>query len=49
MSSVPDITDPALAAPLPAADEAFLDKYGNQNGSFDVGDLRAYLADNPVR
>ncbi len=36
------------AAPLSAEDRAYLDAVGNQNGRYDVGDLRSYLAEHPV-
>ena len=36
------------AAPLNQAQQDFLDLFGNQNGRYDVGDLRAFLGDNPV-
>jgi len=31
------------ATPLTAEEEGYLDAYGNDNGQYDVGDLRAYL------
>ena len=31
------------ATPLTTEEEAYLDAYGNNNGQYDVGDLRAYL------
>ncbi|NIN12943.1 MAG: hypothetical protein GTN62_07400, partial [Gemmatimonadales bacterium] len=31
------------AAPLTAEERAYLDRFGNANGQYDVGDLRAYL------
>ena len=34
-------------APLSAAEEALLDREGNGNGRYDVGDLRAYLRRHP--
>jgi len=32
-----------VAAPLTVAEEEYLDRFGNRNGRFDVGDLRAYM------
>jgi immune inhibitor A len=32
-----------LVAPLTSQERAYLDSHGNQNGQYDVGDLRAYL------
>ena len=37
----------AGAEPLSAAEAAFLDRSGNDNGRYDVGDLRAYLRRHP--
>jgi len=31
------------ATPLTAEENAYLDLFGNENGQYDVGDLRAYL------
>lgn len=36
------------ATDLTAEQEAFLDAVGNRNGVYDLGDLRAYLLDNPA-
>ena len=35
------------AAPLTAEDLTYLDALGNQNGRYDVGDLRSYLTEHP--
>lgn len=36
------------AAPLTAEERSYLDRMGNRNGRYDVGDLRAYLRANPA-
>jgi len=36
------------APPLADAERAYLDRAGNANGAYDVGDLRAYLLANPA-
>ncbi len=38
---------PAAADPLTADELAYLDSIGNNNGQYDVGDLRAYLQEHP--
>ena len=32
-----------LSTPLTSQERAYLDGQGNQNGQYDVGDLRAYI------
>jgi M6 family metalloprotease-like protein len=54
VSTLPEVVSSALLAPFlevgqpPTADErAALDTFGNRNGEYDLGDLRAYLRSRP--
>ena len=55
VSTFPFVASPALLAPLlgsagggPTADQrAALDRFGNRNGGYDLGDLRAYMRGRP--